>query len=237
MENLKQALDVLFELQKYDSVIEKINDDIKNAPLLIKSKNADLDNKKQEAELKKKTFVEINSIRKEKESNLAAKEQAIDKRSVELNSVKSNDTYKAILLEIEKAKADKSCIEDEILDLLMKIDLETASLKKVEIDLKEFESKTKNEIDEIANSVVKLKDEIKTIESKRENLKSSIDAGLLSHYERVRQGNGGHGICLVEKDACSICGNVLRPQLINQLRKGVDLIFCDNCSRILLKKD
>jgi predicted nucleic acid-binding Zn-ribbon protein len=236
MENLAQTLELLYELQKYDTTIEKHNADIKKAPELIKAKNAELVDKKEQTENKKKAFVDMSSLRKEKESALAQKEQAIDKRSVELNSVKSNDTYKAIILEIDKTKADKNIIEDEILELLMKIDQEAVLVKKAELELKEFEIKIKNDIAEIEKSAIASKQEIKNIEYLRNKHKSTIDSVVLSHYERVRQGNGGQGVCLVEGNACSVCGNMLRPQVVNQLQKGIDLVFCDGCSRILLKK-
>ena len=52
-----------------------------------------------------------------------------------------------MLLEIEKAKADKSVIEDEILELMEKIDIESAVIKQAEADFKVFEQKTNAEIE------------------------------------------------------------------------------------------
>jgi predicted nucleic acid-binding Zn-ribbon protein len=178
----------------------------------------------------------LSSLRKEKEALLAEKEQSIAKRSVELNSVKSNDVYKAIALEIEKAKADKSMIEDQILELLMKVDEETRSVKEFEAQAKDFESKIKSEIADIEKSAIDAKEQIKSIEQERQKHKSAIDSGILEQYERLRQG-GGQAISIVENNSCASCGVVLRPQMINQLQKGLEIIFCDGCSRILLKKD
>ena len=236
MENLKQDLELLYELQNYDIKIENIRKHMAEAPLLIDIKQRSLEAKKQESEEEKKNFVALNSLKKEKEALLDAREKAIGKHSLELNTVKANDTYKALLLAIEKAKADKSVIEDEILELMDKIDIENTIVKEADAALKEYEQKIKNEIIEIENSTKKYSEEIKTIEDGREQHKLKVNKTILDQYERVREGRDGQGICLIDTESCGGCGMVLRPQLINQAQKCHDLVFCDNCSRILLKK-
>lgn len=236
MENLKQDLELLYELQDYDIKIDDIKKQMEDAPALIEEKQKDLESKKHEFEEKKKGFVALNSLKKEKEALLDSKEKAIGKHSMELNSVKSNDTYKALLLEIEKAKADKSVIEDEILELMDKIDAENKIVKDSENELKEYEQKIKNEISAIESSVRQHSDEIKNIEAEREAHKLKVSKIILEQYERIREGRDGQGICIVDAESCGGCGMVLRPQLINQAQKCTELVFCDNCSRILLKK-
>ncbi|MDR2772223.1 MAG: C4-type zinc ribbon domain-containing protein [Elusimicrobiota bacterium] len=236
MENLKQILESLYELQQYDTAIGKLKKQIQTAPLEIEKKKLELENKKVETETIKKNYVSLNSLKKEKEALLATKEEAINKRSVELNSVKSNDAYKAILLDIEKAKADKELIEDQILESMMKIDEEIIVIKSAEKDLKDFEIKVKNEIAQIEQVTQTQQKEVSNIEMSREEQKKLIDKTFIDQYERIREGRGGQGICLVEKDACSACGTMLRPQLLNQIQKCAEIVFCDGCSRILLKK-
>ncbi|MDR2426193.1 MAG: C4-type zinc ribbon domain-containing protein [Endomicrobium sp.] len=236
MENLRQDLELLYELQEYDIKIENIRNAISDVPLQIDNKQKELEIKKREMEEKKKNYVNLNSLRKEKEAVLDAKEKAIGKHSLELNTIKSNDTYKALLLEIGKAKADKSIIEDEILELMDKIENENKIVKDSETELREFEVKIKSEIAEIEISANKYSDEIKKIEEERERHKLKVNKNILQQYERIREGRNGQGISIIEGESCGGCGMVLRPQLINQAQKCHDLIFCDNCSRILLKK-
>ena len=236
MENLKETLELLYELQKYDTVIEKTKQQISSAPSKIKEKTAEIETKKAQVEVKKKEFVNLSALRKEKEALLSEKEQAIAKRSVELNSVKSNDVYKTIALEIEKAKADKSMIEDQILEALMKIDDETRAVKEFEAEAKEFENKIKAEIADIEKAALDAKEQIKSMEQDRQKHKDVIDSGILEQYERLRQG-GAQAISIVENNACTSCGVVLRPQMTNLLQKGSEIVFCDGCSRILLKKN
>ncbi|MDR3275278.1 MAG: C4-type zinc ribbon domain-containing protein [Endomicrobium sp.] len=236
MEKLKQDLELLYELQNYDIKIDNVKEKIEKTLALIKEKKEILEDKKAEIYLKKKKFLELSSMKKEKDAVLDSKEKAISKHSMELNTVKSNNTYKALLLEIEKAKADKNVIEDEILGLMDEIDKESIVMKFVENEFKELEQKVKSEISEIENFAEKLKEEIIKVEKEREEYKLKVNKMILTHYERLRECHYGQGVCLVEDESCSGCGMVLRPQLINQAQKCQELVFCDNCSRILLKR-
>ena len=236
MENLKQDLELLYGLQDYDIKIEKIKENIQNSPELIIEKENELEERRSATEAEKKHYVELSSLKKEKEALLDSREKAIGKHSMELNSVKSNDTYKALLLEIEKAKADKSVVEDEILELMDKIEAESAAVKKAEADFKVFEQENKTKVEEIKNSSKKYEEEIAKLEKEREDYKLKVDKNILDQYERIREGRNGQGICVIDNDSCGGCGMVLRPQLINQAQKCTELVLCDNCSRILLKK-
>ncbi|MDR1087324.1 MAG: C4-type zinc ribbon domain-containing protein [Endomicrobium sp.] len=236
MEDLKQALSLLFDLQTYDIQIADINKQISLAPSLIEEKNKALDKRKAELNEIKKKYIDLVSLKKEKETLLESKEKAIEKHSMELNTVKSNDTYNALLLEIEKSKADRSVLEDELLVFMEKVDEESAKVKIAENELREFERNTKKDTFDIESNIVKLKKEVSALEKGMEEHKLKIDKSMLSHYERLKDGRDGRGIALVEGESCSGCGMVLRTQLINQALKGQEIIFCDNCSRILFKK-
>ncbi|MDR1244591.1 MAG: C4-type zinc ribbon domain-containing protein [Endomicrobium sp.] len=236
MEDLSQDLALLFELQNYDIKISDIDRQISLAPSLIEQKNIILEDKKVELSERKKKYVDLVSLKKEKESLLADKEKAIEKHSMELNTVKSNDTYKALLLEIEKAKADKSILEDELLALMEKVDEESAKIKAAENEFQKFEENIKKEITDIKNNADKLKEDAIALANKRENHKLKVSKSVLSHYERLKEGRDGRGMAIVDGESCGGCGMVLRTQLINQALKGQELVFCDNCSRILFKK-
>jgi predicted nucleic acid-binding Zn-ribbon protein len=236
MEDLRQDLVLLFELQNYDIKISDINKQISLAPSSIEQKNIILEDKKVELSEGKKKYVDLVSLKKEKESLLADKEKAIEKHSMELNTVKSNDTYKALLLEIEKAKADKNILEDELLVLMEKVDEESVKIKAAENKFQEFEENIKKEITDIKNNTNKLKEEAIALENKREEHKLKVSKSALSHYERLKEGRDGRGMAIIDGESCGCCGMVLRTQLINQALKGQELVFCDNCSRILFKK-
>jgi predicted nucleic acid-binding Zn-ribbon protein len=236
MDNLKPELELLYELQNYDIKISDIRKKIIEAPFLMEEKKKSLEYKKMETETKKKNFVKLNSLKKEKEVVFDSKEKSISVYSIELNSVKSNNVYKEVLLKIEKAKSDKNVIENEILELMDKIEKEFVIVKSTEDELKKTGEKIKNEISEFENFIKKAEKEVAALETKREEYKLKISKTILMQYERICDGREGRGICLINNESCGECGMMLRPQLINQSYKYHELVFCDNCSRILLQK-
>ncbi|MDR2457535.1 MAG: C4-type zinc ribbon domain-containing protein, partial [Clostridiales Family XIII bacterium] len=127
-------------------------------------------------------------------------------------------------------------LEDELLVLMEKVEEEFARVKIAENKLQEFERNTKKDISDTESNIVKLKEEVCALEKVVEKHKLKIDKSILSHYERLKEGRDGRGIALVDGESCSGCGMVLRTQLINQALKWQELVFCDNCSRILFKK-
>jgi predicted nucleic acid-binding Zn-ribbon protein len=237
MENLKQQLDILHNVQEEDLKIEALKARTIAIPEEIASKKASIAALRAETEEKKKTFVNLNSLKKEKEAILESKETLVAKHSSELNTIKSNDAYKAMLTEIEKAKADSSVIEDEILNLMEQIDKESENVKTYEVSLKEAEQKITAEIAALEAEGKNIQNEIGAIAIVRENEAKKVDANLLGQYERIREGRNGQGMAPIDGESCGACGMMLRPQLINQTFKFTDIVSCDNCSRILYKKE
>ena len=238
MENLKQDLELLYELQKYDVKIYNLREKINKIHLEIEKKNKalELEDKKIKLKIRKENFIRLNSLKNEKETLLGSKEKKINKYLMELNIVKSNDTYKTLLSEIEKTKEYKNILEDEILELMEEIDKEYIVVKTNENELKEIEQKIKNEIYEFKSFMERLEKKINEIEKKREKQKLKVNKTMLSQYERLLDdGRNEKVICIIDDESCGGCGILLRPQLINQVQKYRELVFCDNCSRILLK--
>jgi hypothetical protein len=236
MENLKDMLTLLYQLQQKDLKIFEFKENLKVLPETIIKKEKQITEIKANFENKKAEYVRLNSLKKEKEALLATKEATIAKHTSDLNTIKANDVYKNCLLEIEKAKADKSVVEDEILQLMEDIDKEVVNLKKYEEDSKAKEIALNKEITDIRNIVEKSKENIILMQEERDAFAKNIDKNVLSQYERIREGRNGQGLATIEGDSCSGCNMVLRPQLIVQATKCKELVYCDNCSRILFNK-
>ena len=64
-----------------------------------------------------------------------------------------------------------------------------------------------------------------------------MDKKVLAHYERVLANRDGLALAAVKNNACQGCFRILPPQVINEVKKKEDLIFCDNCARILYSEE
>jgi len=118
------------------------------------------------------------------------------------------------------------------------IEKEVSALKLYENDMKSKETGLTRDIQNIEVSIKKTQEEIEALKKDREEFSTStnISPNIITQYERIRENRNGQGLALIDGDSCGGCSMVLRPQLINQATKCKELVFCDNCSRILFNK-
>ena len=64
-------------------------------------------------------------------------------------------------------------------------------------------------------------------------LVEQIEPGVLNHYQRSVSKRGETAVVPVIDGACQGCFMKVTPETVNALKRGVDLIFCKTCSRIL----
>ncbi len=116
------------------------------------------------------------------------------------------------------------------------IEKEMSNLKANEETLKKSESEINNSVSLIEQDIKKIQAEIDVLKKEREEFAKKINLNILSQYERIRENRNGQGLALVDGDSCTGCNMVLRPQLIMQATKCTEIVYCDNCSRILFNK-
>ncbi|SRR3989339_1001584 len=233
---LKENLKMLIALQDKDSAVDKLKQRTQAIPLNIEEQNNLLSQFKSDFEDTKKRLTQLQLQRKEKELELESKENEIRKHGGELNAIKTNEAYRALLSEIDRCKAEKTALEDTILNIMEETEREAASIKDKENMFKQKEAEVKTLISSLEGEQAKLNADIAAAENERNEFATHIPADLLKHYEYIRAARSGFAIVPVEGENCSGCHFTLRPQEINDVFKGQQLVFCDSCSRILYKK-
>ena len=117
MENLKEQIKLLVELQGLDTNIFRLEDELESIPETIKNKEEEFKEKSGNLKKLEDGLKALQLKRKEKEGDLEAKEVNIKKYQQQLNQVKTNKEYTALQEEIGRIKADNSLIEEAILNL------------------------------------------------------------------------------------------------------------------------
>lgn len=244
MLNISEELKNLVELQKTDFELEELNSKINDIPAQISRINEELRIKKERLEEEKKLTQKLHLELKEKNLELETLEQSIKKHTAELNAVKTNQAYRALLDEIEAAKKEKSKIEDSILNLMESID---AAAKSHSDNVKSFEAEEKKAHEQIKSLDAlsfQLKSEYEAKKPQRDNFTSKISPRFVKIYEQLRSKKNNVAVVPVEGNGCGGCHMKLSSQNLNELyrlyhidSKAVDLTMCENCSRILYLPD
>src|SRR3569832_1404944 len=77
-------------------------------------------------------------------------------------------------------------------------------------------------------------EELEERRRERERMFSALPPGIKATYQRiVARIRDGVALAEARNGACSACRMTLRPQLMAEIRRGDDVITCDNCNRIL----
>lgn len=237
MENSAVKLIDLVVLQQKDIHIDQLRKHSHEIPDAVTEKNNELAQSRAEIEDAKKLLTQYQLSRKEKEIELGIKENDIRKHSSELNAVKTNEAYRALMSEIDKAKQAKTIFEDEILQLMEQIDQQSAKIKASENEFKQKEASIRAEISAIESELKKFDEDAARYQIERDEFVKQIDPAILQQYEYIRSARGGLAIVPIEDGNCGGCHLTLRPQTINEVSKVQGIVFCDNCARILFKKE
>ena len=64
------------------------------------------------------------------------------------------------------------------------------------------------------------------MDNERAGFAKEIPELLLNKYEHIRDGKQGLAIVPIEGDSCGGCYITLRPQIINDVFKDHDMVYC-----------
>jgi hypothetical protein len=153
------------------------------------------------------------------------KEMQIKKLDGQLSQVKTNKEYAALQQEIASLKADNSLLEEGIIHIMDEVDAAKEETRK---EKEKFASVTKS----FQDRDNEMAGQEKTLQEREESV-AGLPPELGELYNRISLKKQGLALAVVNGEVCAACQMKLRPQLINEIRLGEQIIVCENCSRIL----
>jgi predicted nucleic acid-binding Zn-ribbon protein len=147
--------------------------------------------------------------------------------------IKSNIEYKAMLKEIAFKEDQRDQKETRVLELLELMEGQNQSIAEQTQRLQDQRELVSNRTGEVEAEVAKLKGELAVLEKQRKELRKGVPAQLLKRYEFIRQRRNGTAISPVTEGVCFGCHMNILPQQFIDLQKGVEIIQCPHCQRIL----
>lgn len=217
---LRNKIGELEEYKEYrKKEVQERTNEIKNKRILFEQKQ-------------KEMLLEQKEIAT-KELELKTDEEQISKFNAQLNTIKSNKEYSALRSEINSKEADKSLLEDEILNMMSRLEETGKEYRKLAEDLKYDEKKLNDLIKSVDEDIKKTNEEIERLQKEQEKYSNLLDEDTLYHYKRLSNAKGGKAIAEVVDNVCSGCSINITLQTLNSLIGGKELVLCPNCRRIL----
>ncbi|HAH32082.1 MAG TPA: hypothetical protein DCL44_07200 [Elusimicrobia bacterium] len=229
----------LIELQNKDSAIDELQKRLNAVPAEIEALNNAFEERKKNMDTAKQELLRLQVEKKENELKIAEKDESVRKHQRELNMVKENNAFKALLAEIENDKKQKDDIETAILELLEKIDKALAQDKGLKAEVKTLEEAKNIRARQLEENAVSMQAQIGAAKTERAAFASQIGAEVMEQYEFIRSQKKGLAIAKVHEDpsggkiSCGGCNISLTPQKAVDVKRRDVLGVCDNCGRML----
>jgi len=225
-------------LQAMDTEIDDLARKIASVPEEIRALNEAFEEKKKSMTAAKDVLVKLQVEKKAKELSIAEKDEEIRKHQRDLNSVKENDAFKALLSEIERAKKAQDDIETEILGLLDAIDKAVVEDKRQHQETVKLEEDKDRRSKELSSAKAGYEASLETSRAGRAAAAVKISPEVLEKYEFIREQRKGLAIVRVKEDktgkiSCGGCNLGLTAQKIVDIKTPDALVFCDNCQRMI----
>ena len=226
-------IDVLKRVQSLKDKIKELETSQERRKQDVQKKKDQIGEEKALAEKKQEEKVTVQKDIDRKELDLKTNEGEITKYNVQLNSIKTNKEYSALITEIGSKKADMSILEDEILDTMSKLEAANQGLEKATENLRSKEQSLKDLINTVDAEVKVTDTEIEKIKGEQKKYIDLLDENSLQSYNRLSNIKGGKAIVPVIGNVCGGCSMNITTQTLNELMSSKDLVFCRSCSRIL----
>ncbi|HSH00180.1 MAG TPA: C4-type zinc ribbon domain-containing protein, partial [candidate division Zixibacteria bacterium] len=182
-------------------------------------------------------LTELKARQKTAEVELGSMQEDLKRYQSQMMSIKTNKEYDALVHEIDAIKAKITDQESLILTMQER-------MEEIEGSLETLESNASQIGDTNAKQLESLKERLETVDTKklereheRQKIVKEVSRQTMSIYERVRRGKGASVVAPVRKGACSGCFKTVPPQRLQEIKRGVRVIACDSCGRLLIPEE
>jgi predicted nucleic acid-binding Zn-ribbon protein len=225
--------ELIIELQRLDSELREASLVLEGIPRLVQDVDKRIQATTKLVADAKDKMAHNQKKRRDLENDVKDMKGQIGKYKRQLNEVKTNKEYTALLHEIEETQHKIDTLEEAIIAEMLAAD-------DVEEEIKAALHKQGAEEDVLKKEKIVLDEKMKETEARfaalakeREALLPRVPREQLRLYEAIYQKKGGTALSPVTGDFCAMCHMRVRPQMLNEIRDKTKVILCEACGRIL----
>jgi predicted nucleic acid-binding Zn-ribbon protein len=226
-------IQLAIRLQILDDRVGALTKEIAALPKHIAEIEKKLEGHQKRLEADRAALVANQKERKRLEGDIQVNEQKISKLKNQMMEAKTNDQYHAFQHEIEFAQQEIRRIEDRILELMTESEPLEKNVKGAELALAEEKKQVEGEKKQAREKTAADQSEIEGLTKERAQIISEMTPKVAAEYERIRKGRAGIAIAEAVNGRCSKCNMALRPQFLQELKRGDAIMVCESCKRML----
>jgi len=231
---VKAELQQLVALQTLDTSIRRLERELEANPERRAEIENEFDQRASDIRALENQRDEARHARARLEAETLEQRGRVERAERNLMSSKKQEEYTAAIREADAARKQISAIETQILEQMEIFEQSEIALKERAAEVVSLNSDREARLKAFDEETRLKTEQLNTNRSERERLFSSLSKPLSSLYNRISARiRDGIAVAEARNGSCTACFMALRPQMMAEVRRGAEVITCDNCSRIL----
>ncbi|MEK6280620.1 MAG: C4-type zinc ribbon domain-containing protein [Acidobacteriota bacterium] len=231
---MKAEIQQLVALQNLDSSIRKLQEELEAIPQRRAEIEKEFDQRAFEIRALESSRDEARHTRSRLETEVSEQRTRVERAERNLMSSKRQDEYTAAIREADAARKQISALETQILEQMEVFEKGQASLDERAVEIASLNSDREARLLSFDEETGLQADKLAKDRTERERLLNILPKPMGALYNRIsKRIRDGVAVAEARNGACMACFMALRPQAMAQVRRGEEVITCDNCNRIL----
>ena len=188
---------------------------------------------------------EARSVRRAAEAEVQDCNTKLQTYQEQVNRVRTQREYSAILHEIDLVKEQIRAIEDQALEAMGRQEEAESEIGSLREEFDDVDQRYQVELQKWEAAKPGVAEEAEALRATATSLEEQIPRPSLLLFQRVRDFNNGQAMAAVGEVRrargqvmwhCLACNYNVRPQSIVEIRNNGSLIQCDSCKRLLFEE-
>ncbi len=231
---MKAELQKLIALQNLDTTIRKLEKDQKATPERRAEIEREFDQRAFEIRALENRRDEAKHTRARLENEVTEQKGRVERAERNLMSSKKPDEYTAAIREADAARKQISTFETQILEQMEQLEQAETALNERAEEIATMNSDRETKLKAFDEESGTIGERLAAARKEREEVFAGLPKPISALYSRIgARIRDGVAVAEARNRSCSACFMSLRPQMMAEIRRGDEIITCDNCGRIL----
>jgi hypothetical protein len=231
---VKAELQQLVALQTLDTSIRRLQAELEAIPQRRAEIEAEFDQRAFEIRALENRRDEARHTRVRLETEISDQRTRAERAERNLMSSKKQEEYTAAIREADAARKQISTLETSVLEQMEAFEQAEAALNERADEIASLNSDRETRLQTFDADTAEQANKLAKERAERERLVNELPKALSLLYTRISARiRDGVAVAEARNGACMACFMALRPQAMAEVRRGEEVVTCDNCSRIL----
>jgi predicted nucleic acid-binding Zn-ribbon protein len=231
---MKAELEKLIALQNLDTTIRRLEKELEAIPQRRAEIEGEFDQRAFEIRALENRRDEAKHARARLEIEAVDQRGRVERAERNLMSSKKQEEYTAAIREADAARKQISTLETQILEQMESLEKAEAALSERADEIATLNSDREARLKAFDEESQRQSQQLIAARAERDQIFANLPKPMSAMYSRISARiRDGVAVAEARNRSCTACFMALRPQVMAEIRRGEEIITCDNCGRIL----